>query len=183
MIAVHSRKEFRMRKTGHRWRVTAILATVGMIFCAGVGCDGDGETVTVPDGLVVVIDGDMTTSWECHSIAYQQGAFVIELRVSNTTGETIVWTLPAGTKFIPNSGDAQTLMLLQPYVVTVSAGQYLVICLPVYCLNADLDAPDSEYSYTLGEVETRGCIVQMIIWECIETGKLSAENRAYLLSL
>ena len=189
-----------MTKMTCGWRLASTLVALGLVFGAGVGCDGDGgEKVTVPDGLVVVIDGDMTTSWECHSVAYQQGAFVIELRVANTSGETIVWTLPAGTRFVPNSGEAQTMMLLQQYVVTVSAGQSLVVCLPVYCLDAELDAPDSQYSYTLGEIETRGCLeeimeltagkdvstymIQLIIWECIETGTLSSENRAYLMSL
>jgi hypothetical protein len=170
----------------------------GMISsCGDGGPTGPGSNGELPSELTIeLISGD---SDQC----FVTGAvFSIVLHIRNSSGNSVTYSFPAGIQFIPNSGDTQTMMLLQIYTITVAPGETESICLPVYCLDAELDAPDAEDSYALGSVVTSSVLkeiisltagktvditeafnVQIIVWNSIETGSLSAEDRSYLENL
>ena len=170
----------------------------GMISSCGDGDPtGPGSNGELPSELTIeLISGD---SDQC----FVTGAvFSIVLHIRNTSGNSVTYSFPAGIQFVPNSGDAQTMMLLQIYTITVAPGTTESICLPVYCLDAELDAPDAEYSYSLGSIVTSSVLkeilsltagktiditeafnVQIIIWNAIDSGSLSAEERNYLENL
>jgi hypothetical protein len=171
---------------------------VGMISsCGDGGPTSPGSNGELPPELTIeLISGD---SDQCF---VTEAAFSIVLHIRNTSGNSITYSLPAGIQFIPNNSGTQTMMLLQVHTITIEAGTTETICLPVYCLDADLDAPDAEDSYSLGGIVTRSCLreiidltagktidmtevfnVQMIIWNCIENGSISAEERNYLENL
>jgi hypothetical protein len=161
------------------------------------GPTGPGSNGELPPELTIeLISGDDS---QCF---VTEATFSIVLHIRNTSGDSITYSLPAGIQFIPNSGDAQTMMLLQIYTITVEPGTTENICLPVYCLDAELAPPDAEYSYSLGRVVTSSVLreiidltagktiditeifnVQMIIWNSIESGSLSTEDRSYLENL
>ena len=158
------------------------------------GPESNGE---IPDELTIdYISGD---SGQCF---VSEATFSIVLQIRNTSGNSITYSLPAGIQFIPNSADAQTMMLLQIYTITIEPGATQTICLPVYCLNADLDAPSADYTFSLGDIVTSSCLkeivnltagktidfteafsIQLIIWDCVNSGSISAEERSYLENL
>jgi len=158
------------------------------------GPESDGE---VPAGLSIdSISGDSEQCFVTEAI------FSIVLQIRNTSENSITYSLPAGIQFIPSSAAAQTMMLLQIYTITIEPGATQTICLPVYCLNAELDAPSADYTFSLGDIVTSSCLkeivnltagktidlteafsVQLIIWNCIESGSISGAERSYLENL
>ncbi len=195
-------KTWKCKNMRHRLCLVMVLICLGIVVsiiasCGdnGNGPTGPGSNGELPPGLSIdEISGD-----QCFATG---GVFTIVLYITNTSGNSITYSLPAGIQFIPNSGEAQTMMLLQIYTITIEPGATEVICLPVYCLDAELAAPDAEYSYSLGSIVTRTCLreiinlvvgktiditeafnVQMIIWNCIDSGSISAEDRSYLENL
>jgi hypothetical protein len=171
---------------------------VGMISsCGDGGPSGPGSDGELPPELTIeLISGD---SDQCF---VPEAMFTIVLHIRNTSGNSVTYSLPAGIQFIPNSSGAQTMMLLQIYTLTIEPGTTEIICLPVYCLDAALDPPGAEYSYSLGSIVTQPYLreildlvagktidfieafeVQLIIWNSIENGNLSAEDRSYLENL
>lgn len=196
---------WKFKNMRHGLCLVMMCVCLGLVVCMNFGCgdDGNGEPTgpgsngELPPGLSIdSISGD---SGQCF---VDEAIFTIVLHIRNTSGNSITYSLPAGIQFIPNSTDAQTMMLLQIYTITIEPGATEIICLPVYCLDAELAPPDAEYSYSLGSTVTRSCLreildlaagktidfteafnVQMIIWNCIENGSISAEERSYLENL
>jgi hypothetical protein len=94
------------------------------------------------------------------------------------------------------------MMILQNYTITLLPGETKLLCLPVYCMNVELDAPDPEYSYVIGNPTTRACLqeilsllegknirsrdamsIQSMLWNCLEGVALTSDNRAFLRNL
>lgn len=194
------------KSSNMRYGLCSVMAFVGIgiLLCISFGC-GDDDGGDIPSGLSIEsITGDTGPCFADYysSLDLMGGAFTLALRVRNTSTESITYTLPAGTRFVPDSSAAQTMMLLQPYTITIMPGESKVLCLPVYCLDAELDAPEEGYSYILGDPVTRSCLqeiieltegktigladamkLQVILWNCIEDGSLSSEDRSYLRNL
>ncbi|MBD3392229.1 MAG: hypothetical protein GF418_09195 [Chitinivibrionales bacterium] len=117
------------------------------------------------------------------------GAFTISLTLTNNNSSAKSVLIGAGTVFEPNSGDAQNMMVLQEETFEVDPGTEQ-LCLPVYCLNADLGAPDAGFVYSIEDSSALidSCLhkvldlskgktisteqaqqVQLIIWKCRDT--------------
>jgi len=198
-------KAWKFKNMRHGLCLVIVFVCIGLFVGMISGCGdsgnggptGPGSNGEIPPGLSIdSISGDNEQCFVTGAI------FSIVLQISNTSGNSITYSLPAGIQFIPNSTDAQTMMLLQIYTITIEPGATETICLPVYCLDAELDAPGAEYSFSLGSIVTSSCLreildltagktidfteafnVQMIVWSCTDSGGISAEERSYLENL
>jgi hypothetical protein len=128
------------------------------------------------------------------------GGFSLALQINNPTESDFAFSIPGGITFVPESGDLQTMMVLDE-CLTVPPGSH-TFCIPSYCLNADLGAPAEGDGYaTAGPVEA-ACLqeiaslthgvnidsqatwkIQNIVWDCVEEGSISGADRAYLEGL
>jgi hypothetical protein len=128
------------------------------------------------------------------------GGFSLAVEINNLTTSDFLFSIPGGITFVPESSDLQTMMALDE-CLTVPPGAH-TFCIPSYCLNADLGAPDTGDGYAVGGPVETACLqeiaslthgktidfqaiprIQNIVWDCVEDGNISSEDRAYLESL
>ncbi len=129
------------------------------------------------------------------------GGFSINLQVNNPTGENIEIYIPPGSVFQPADSQSQPMMILDEQVIIAPPGDF-TINLPAYCLADDLAPPGIEDVYSFGVAASAGCLleiinltagknldgaeqsrVQEIVWTCIETNGISAEDQTWLEGL
>lgn len=127
--------------------------------------------------------------------------FYLAVTFLNESPETAEFRIPPGMVFSPMSGDLQPMMVLHTLPYELPPGQS-TFCVPTYCLAADRSAPSESDPYIAGGITGLQCLydiveltygktlnglaqsrIQEIIWDCVETGTLSEENRAYLNGL
>jgi hypothetical protein len=95
------------------------------------------------------------------------------------------------------------MLVLQDCIFTVDPGQSSTFCVPTYCLDVDRHAPDGAGdTYAPGEVASQQCLqdiiasakgknisgtavmqIQQIIWNCVENGSISPQDRDFLEGL
>jgi hypothetical protein len=122
-------------------------------------------------------------------------SFPATIVLENSSSSSIDVTLDPGSNIWCTNEEAQNLIIVYSYTITVPAGSTETGTMPTYCLNSSLDAPDGDDSFVLGTVYTDGCIgeiitilsskntssfdyshqltVQLAIWECLDEGSLS----------
>jgi hypothetical protein len=129
------------------------------------------------------------------------GAFRIGLSLSNSTGSPIELTIPPGTTFAPDQSDVQSMMVLQELKFQVQPGDSKQ-CINVYCTNVHLDAPGLGDTFVTSGGVTQPCLIEIlnltagktlsgqdmwqiqnIVWNCIEQGSISAEQKQFLEGL
>jgi hypothetical protein len=129
------------------------------------------------------------------------GAFRIGLTLENPTSGPIELTIPPGTTFAPDQTDVQTMMVLQELELQIQPGNSKH-CIYVYCTNVSLSAPGLGDSFTTGGGISQPCLIEIlnltagkiltgpdmfqiqnIIWECLEQGTISSEQRQFLEGL
>jgi hypothetical protein len=129
------------------------------------------------------------------------GAFNLGLTFNNPTSSPIDFLLPPGMTFVPDGGDVQTMMALCEGPITLPPGTSKH-CLTVYCMNSNLGAPGLENVYSPSGGVSSACLIeilnltrckslnaqqnqriQTIIWDCIDQGTISSEDRQFLEGL
>lgn len=136
----------------------------------------------------------------CLGMLNLPGTFPLGLTLNNPTAAPIEYSIPAGFVFSPESSDVQPMLVLQDLILTVDPGSS-TYCLPTYCLDVSLSAPGEEDDYTAGPLASQQCLqdiinytrgkdvttqafkIQDIIWDCMENGSISNEDRAFLEAL
>ncbi len=127
--------------------------------------------------------------------------FYVTVTFVNDSPQSFAFKIPAGTVFYPDDESLQPMMILHEPAYELQPGLNTV-CIPTYCLRADLSAPDAGAPYKKGILAGNSCVyevveltygktlsdrdkirIQDILWECGDSGTLSPENRAYLESL
>jgi hypothetical protein len=129
------------------------------------------------------------------------GAFRVGLTLNNPTGNPIELAIPAGSTFAPDQTDVQTMMVLEELNLLIQPGDSKH-CINVYCINSTLSAPGLEDTFTTGGGISQPCLIeilnltagktlsgqdmfqiQIIVWECLDQGSISAEQRQFLEGL
>ncbi|GEM_PF-2820468 len=106
------------------------------------------RTVSRPTGFTYVLVGLGVTAGR-----------VFEIIVHNTTGETIVVEVPAGTVFRPGDPDHQGIVIADGQTVTVAPNQSAQAPLQGYCLDYGKQPPPATQ---LGALETEAVLVAML---------------------
>lgn len=146
-------------------------------------------------------DPDLVCISNCLGILDLPSTFSLGLTLNNPTAAPIEYSIPAGFIFSPGSSDVQPMLVLQDLVFDLAPGSS-TYCLPVYCLNVSLDAPGESDIYSPGQVASQQCLediinctkgkdlngftgskIQDIIWDCMDTGTISSDDRAFLEGL
>lgn len=118
------------------------------------------------------------------------GAFSVAINIANSGSSVETVRIEPGTVLTPDSSSYQPMMLIQTIDLTIDPGATEEFMLPVYCLAPSLSAPDSSNSYTISDITTDPCllnilailatkdvdnfdfadssVVQDSIWNCIE---------------
>ncbi|MGB2964977.1 MAG: hypothetical protein WBB69_13430 [Anaerolineales bacterium] len=91
--------------------------------------------------LIDIIDGDT------------QGE-IIEISVTNQSGEELVFEIPAGLVFSPDETNEQDLMVLDAVVVDLEPGETIVLTPYVVCIDASAATPSTGSEYQLGYLES-----------------------------
>lgn len=121
--------------------------------------------------------------------------FPSSIILTNNTSTTYNYILKAGSNFWVDSGNTQNLIIVWDINITIKPGNNPSIILPTFCINPELNGPDSYDNYCLGTVYTDSCMGQIInilstknpstfdlvdimiiqdaIGECMENGSLS----------
>jgi len=79
---------------------------------------------------------------------------IVEVIITNQSGEEIVFEVPPGLVFSPVETDEQDLMVLDGEVVTLEPGETIVFSPYVICIEADAAAPSSGSAYQIGYLES-----------------------------
>jgi len=75
---------------------------------------------------------------------------IIEVTVTNQSGEELLFEIPAGLVFTPVGTDEQNLMVLDAVVVTLETGETIIISPYVVCIEASATIPSSGSAYQIG---------------------------------
>jgi hypothetical protein len=142
----------------------------------------------------------------------QQGFATLEVKVSNTNPFEVVFDVWPGSVFEPEMEGVQTMMSLIGITSRIPPAEIppdgpitpgtATFCVPVYCLDALLSAPGTEDGFRLGGVVNTPCLleiialaegkklsiestmqIQNIVWNCLETGAITSDERDYLQKL
>ena len=70
--------------------------------------------------------------------------------LENSSSASIDVTFDPGSNIWCTNEEAQNLILVYTYTLTVTAGSTETGTMPTYCLNSSLDAPDGDDSFVLG---------------------------------
>lgn len=166
------------------------------------GCDDYSAILNCINGCA----GDPNCIASCFSACMGSGAFAISITIVSSATETVTLTIPAGTVFVPTDSGYQPMMLIEEITITIPAGDTVTECLPVFCLDVSLDAPDSSSGYQNFQSVTGGCLadilsyledvdmsgldystisrIQNIIWSCTDPySEVSQEDWEWLQSL
>jgi len=154
--------------------------------------------ITSVQSCISVCGGDVQCLLDCFNINV---GFELALLLNNPTSSPIDLVLPPGLTFKPTDPSVQPMMVVVPDPIQMPPGQ-TTVCLPTYCINATLDPPTESDNYATGGIVPPGCLteivyllqgktidgqeritVQDIIWNCTDSGVLSAADRATLQSL
>jgi hypothetical protein len=174
-------------------QLPAVIASV-----SGSCYDSDEDILNDPMYQCFINCGD---DLNCITANCLGGAFRIGLTLNNPTNGPIELIIPPGTTFAPDQTDVQTMMVLQELPLQIQAGTSKH-CINVYCTNVSLSAPGLGDSFTTGGGVSQPCLIetlnltadktlsgqemfqiQTIIWDCIEKGTISAEDRQFLEGL
>lgn len=165
-------------------------------------------------------DPDFLTSFETLSLKYEscmrqcdidnpgcdiESPFTLSLVMTNRSTGIRTITLPAGIIFVPGNSEYQQMMLIEEVEIVIGSGETKTVCLPVYCIDSNLDAPDeaAEYTtYSIVDPVDGGCLpgildsvrgvnfqglsteelngIQDVIWTCRDYGDIEAADQAFL---
>jgi hypothetical protein len=145
-------------------RLLSLLAlTVALVVLTGIACQkstperawnrgayhpvtANLKTYSPPAGVVGTISG-YEDDWPSSNLPL----FVL---VSNSKGNDINVTFPAGLIFAASDTDYQYMILPQEYTFTVAAGANQdTVVLSTYCCNGDGSDPDADASYSIAGIE------------------------------
>jgi hypothetical protein len=113
--------------------------------------------------LIDIIDGDT------------QGE-IIEISVTNQSGEELVFEIPAGLVFSPNETNEQDLMVLDAVVVDLDPGETIVLTPYVVCIDASAATPSSGSEYQIGYLESGDLLAFAQCVDEEEDGTLDQED-------
>ncbi len=191
---------------GYFWKLKSFsLASIEAIEGADLDCYtelfGSLEDLNTYYSCLIGCGSDLACAQKCLEGLPGAGgsAFLLQITLKNPTPAPVTFTLEGCTAFLPTSGAVQKMVLLQTATYTVPPGT-AEFCVPVYCMNADLAAPSEGDTFSLSncnssclaeivtlvtgkDVSKAGSRIQEIVWDCMETGSLSAEAQAYLEGL
>ena len=144
--------------------------------------------------------GDVRCLQDCMGQAGIPFGFTVALQLENPGPANIVYTVPAGIFFTPLAGDVQPMLVIEEQEIDVPPGGG-TFCIDTYCMDSGLDAPGGE-TYSQPDVTSSQCLaeimnavrgktlsfagttaVQGAVWDCMDTGALTEEDRAALSSL
>jgi hypothetical protein len=127
-------------------------------------------------------------------------AYLTMALVNSTPGELTI-TLPGGTAFVPASSGTQTMIIGKDVVITIPAMGTITECLPVFCIDPDLDAPGDGDVFQLSGIASKACLqeilakvkgktisdawkLQDMIWNCVDPSlSVSQEEWDWLESI
>lgn len=173
----------------------AAAALAGAAACSGGGDGGATGPTNQSAPAIVSVAG---TDDACFGTFF---GFMVKVTVSNPTRDAVSYTIPRGAAFCPDQKSVQNLMVIQDFVVSVAPGSS-TFCVPVFCLDAHLDAPGSGHTFQVCSRPDSGCldeimdlvagkrldtaawlVIQQAVWECREEGSISDDTRDLLRAL
>ena len=194
--------------SGHYWKlIKAELLPVRISQVRGAGADCFDFQQLTPAQIQQVIQclqgcgTDAQCYYECLGSVPGLGMFYLAMTFENLADVDFSFKIPPGTVFFPENSDVQPMMVLHEDPIVVPPGAHTV-CMPVYCISPSNEAPIETDVFSQGGIINNACIyeviertygktlsiadevkIQDIIWDCIEEGTMSEENRNYLASL
>ena len=129
----------------------------------GLGISGEEGATSLPD---LIEDGDLV--WEGGE-ATGEGTTgpVVEARISNPGNDDIRMVIPCGSVFIPENSGEQRMLVVQSELVTVPAGEEIVVAPYVVCMDSDEDIPAQGSGFALGGL-SEGDLLQLARCVCEE---------------
>ena len=131
-------------------------------------------------------------------------AFSLAFELYNPGVTPIEFILPAGAFFQPGAGDVQSMLIGVDEILTVPPGK-TVFCVPTYCMDGMAHAPSAEDMFAIAGsgIAQQACIAEILdlirgkedishadshiiqdaVWTCMETGSITAAQRAALQNL
>ena len=132
------------------------------------------------------------------------GTFSLVFELYNPGITPIDFILPAGAFFHAGAGDVQPMLIAIDEILTVPSG-LTVFCVPTYCMDLDADVPSDVDVYGIAGagITQQACITEILdlirgkedisfadssiiqeaVWDCMETGSITAAQRAALQNL
>ena len=128
------------------------------------------------------------------------GLFPLQFTFNNPTSQTIEFTIPPGTLFIPANSSTQTMIVIHEPPITLPPGVSRH-CINTFCTEATDSAPGDSDAFVNGRIADRPCLteiieltvgkdlsganfkIQEIIWKCTEDNTISSADRTYLQNL
>jgi len=132
------------------------------------------------------------------------GAFSLTFELYNPGITPIEFILPAGAFFEPGAGDVQPMLIAVDEILTAPSG-LTVFCVPTYCMDLDAHVPSDVDMYGIAGagIAQQACIaeildlirgkteishadssiIQEVIWDCMEFGSITEDQRVALQNL
>ncbi|MCJ7716230.1 MAG: hypothetical protein MUO54_06895 [Anaerolineales bacterium] len=101
---------------------------------------------------------------------------MIELTVTNQSGEELVFEIPAGLVFSPVESNEQDLMVLDAVVVNLDPGETMILSPYVICIESSATTPSADSVYQVGYLESGDLLA---FAECVdeeEAGTLTQDD-------
>ncbi len=132
-------------------------------------------------------------------------AFSLAFELCNPGIIPIVFIIPAGAYFEPGAGDVQSMLTAIDICLVVPPEECKIFLVPTYCMDSSASAPSPEDVYGIAGsgIAQQACIAEILdlirgkedisfadshiiqdaVWTCMETGSITATQRAALQNL
>ncbi len=176
------------------WRLSAAEAFPGSITSV------TGPTLEQFQAMAPCITGCMG-QMDLTCLMNFMGNFFITAAVDNPTASNLEIAIPPGAVFQPENSGSQPMMILDDQTILAPPGNSSA-SLTAYCLAIDLAPPGMDDIYSFGAAATASCLVEIInltaekdltgadqrriqdvVWNCLDTGEISTEDRNFLEGL